>query len=103
MPYTWLSFSTMTAPAIKDKTPCEITEYVRELAGRSGGTLLNVYFDVGKEVAYALIKDLGDSVDTKRASRDLGGVGFTKLIDCTQFEDALAGLPGGDEGAEAAV
>jgi hypothetical protein len=93
MPYTWLSFSTMTAPAIKDKSPCEITDYVRELAGRSGGTLLDVYFDVGKEVAYALIQDLGDSVVTKRASRELGGVNFTKLINCHQFEEALEGLP----------
>lgn len=93
MPYTWLSFSTMTAPALQGKPPCEIRDYVAGVAERSGGTLLDVYFDVGKEVGYALIKDLGDSVATKRASRELGGLSHTKLIDCRQFEDALAGLP----------
>jgi hypothetical protein len=89
MPYTWLGFTTMTAPAIEGKSPREIRDYAREIAERSGGQLIDVYFDVGKEVGYALFKDLGGSVDTKRASRELGGISFTKLLDADQLEDGL--------------
>jgi hypothetical protein len=89
MPFTWLGFSTMTAPLLRDKSPIEIRELVREIADRSGGTLIEVYFDVGREVAYALIKDLGGSIDTKRASRALGGVSYTKLLSAEQADEAL--------------
>jgi hypothetical protein len=91
MPYTWLGFSTMSAPAIQGRTPREIREIAREVAERSGGTLIEVYFDVGQEVAYALFKDLGGSAETKRASRELGGVSYTKLLDADQADNALKG------------
>ncbi len=92
MPYTWLGFSTMTTPAIRGKDPIEIRDYVRALAARSGGTVIDVYFDVGQEVAYALFKDLGGSVDTKRASRELGAISYTKLLDADQAQEELADL-----------
>jgi hypothetical protein len=81
----------MTAPAVDGKSPAEIRRLCEDIAGRSGGTLVEVYFDVGSEVAYALFKDLGGSADTKRASRELGGVHYTKLLDAGQAELALKG------------
>ncbi len=89
MPYTWLGFSTATTPAVKGKTPLELRDHVAVIAGRSGGELIELYFDVGTEVAYALFKDLGGSLDTKRASRELGGIKYTKLLDAQQANDAV--------------
>ena len=88
MPYTWMRFSTATAPAIKGKSPREIRDYVREL---TGDRMIQVYFDVGEEVGYVLFKDLGGSADTKRVSRELGGLGTTKMLDADQADDALKG------------
>lgn len=86
MPYTWMRFSTATAPAIAGKTPQEIREHIRGLVGDK---LLDVYFDVGEEVGYVLFKDLGGSIDTKRISREIGGLGSTKMIDADQAEGVL--------------
>ena len=89
MPYTWLGFSTATTPFVGGKPPLQLRDDVAELVQRSGGTLLELYFDVGTDVAYALIKDLGGSVDTKRVSRELGGVIYTKLLDAEQADGAV--------------
>lgn len=86
MPYTWLGFSTMTTPAVRGKTPAELKELCEEIAGRRGGELEELYFDVSQEVAYALFRNLGDSVDTKRASRELGGIVYLKLLDTDQAQ-----------------
>ena len=91
MPYTWLGFSTMTAPAVEGKSPMQIRELCEEIAGRSNGELVELYFDVGQEVAYALFRNLGGSIHTKRASRELGGVVYTKLLDAGQADAALKG------------
>lgn len=88
MPYTWMAFSTMTAPAIAGKSPQQIRDHVRELVG---DRMIEVFFDVGQEVGYVLFKDLGGSVDTKRVSRELGGLGTTKMLDAGQAEAALKG------------
>jgi hypothetical protein len=89
VPYTWLGFSTASRPIVQDKTPIQLRDEVAALVEQSGGTLLELYFDVGREVAYALIKDLGGSIDTKRVSRELGGVKYTKLLDAEQAEGAI--------------
>lgn len=89
MPYAWMRFSTMTAPALEGKTPTQIRDFARDVAGRSGGQLLDVYFDIGEEVAYALFKDLGRSEDIKRASREMGATGVTKMLDADQADAAL--------------
>ena len=92
VPYTWLGFSTLSAPAVRGKSPMELRALCEEIAGRSGGELVELYFDVGQEVAYALFRNLGDSIDTKRASRELGGVAYAKLLDAGQAQGA--GLTG---------
>lgn len=89
MPYSWLGFSTATTPFVQGKSPLQLRDDVSELVAHSGGTLIELYFDVGTEVAYALVKDLGGSVDTKRVSRELGGVKYTKLLDAEQADGAV--------------
>ncbi len=89
MPYTWLGFSTASRPAVQGKTPLQLRDDVDAFVKQSGGQLLDLYFDVGTEVAYALIKDLGGSLDTKRLSREFGGVKYTKLLDAEQAEGAI--------------
>jgi hypothetical protein len=87
MPYTWMTFSTMTTPLLEGKSPRQIRD---EIAGLVGDRLIEVYFDIGKEVGYALCKDLGGSADIKYVSRQLGGLGVTKMLDADQAEGVLA-------------
>ena len=93
MPYTWLGFSTASKPFVAGKGPLALKADIEAL---SGGTLLELYFDVSKDVAYALFKDLGDSEATKRMSLELGGVTYAKLLDASQA-DPLYGVTGSDE------
>lgn len=83
MPYTWLGFSTATTPFVAGKAPTDLRDAINELAG---GTLRELYFDVGTDVAYALFKDLGDSEATKRVSLVLGGVSYVKMLDADQAD-----------------
>ncbi len=87
MPFTWMSFSTMTTPLIKGKSPQEIKEAIAEIVGDK---LIEVYFDIGQEVGYVLFKDLGGSADIKLVSRKVGGLGVTKMLDASQAEVVLA-------------
>jgi hypothetical protein len=99
MPYTWLGFSTASKPFVDDKGPLALKADINAL---SNGTLLELYFDVSKDVAYALFKDLGDSEVTKRISLELGGVTYAKLLDATQADPIYkaAGLGGGPVAAK---
>ena len=83
MPYTWLGFSTATKPFVAGKTPLELKADIDAL---SNGALQELYFDVSKDVAYALFKDLGDSLDTKRLTLELGGVQYAKMLDAQQAD-----------------
>jgi hypothetical protein len=101
MPYTWLGFSTATKPFVGGKTPLQLKADIDRLAG---GTLQELYFDVSRDVAYALFKDLGDSADTKRLSLLLGGIEYKKMLDANQADPIYmaAGSAGSDEGDTAA-
>ena len=94
MPYTWLGFSTATRPFVEGKAPLDLKDAIQEL---SGGKLQELYFDVSKDVAYALFKDLGGSEDTKRVSLALGGVSYIKMLDAEQANP----LYRGDAGSQA--
>ena len=83
MPYTWLGFSTATKPFVAGKKPTDLKNAINEL---SGGALQELYFDVSKDVAYALFKDLGDSVAAKRVSLAVGGVSYIKMLDARQAD-----------------
>jgi hypothetical protein len=88
VPYTWLGFSTETKPFVAGKRPLVLRDDINEL---SGGKLLELYFDVSKDVAYALFKDLGDSEATKRVSLAVGGVTYVKMLDAEQADPLYGG------------
>ena len=73
MPYTWLGFSTATKPFVAGKAPLHSRTRSTALSGRNAAQEL--YFDVSKDVAYALFKDLG-GLDRHEAREpgELGGV-----------------------------
>ena len=89
MPYTWMRFSTASPPEISGQRPMAIRNYVEQVVRGEGGHLLDVYFDVGQPVGYALMKDLGDSAAHIRVSRAIGGLGATKMLDAAQAEQHL--------------
>jgi hypothetical protein len=85
-----MAFSTATAEDLRGKSPEEIRDFAEGVAEERrslGGEtqLIGVFFDVGKEVGYALYKDLGNSADIKKASRKFGAIGITKLLDADQM------------------
>ena len=52
--------------------------------------LKDLYFEIGQERAYALIKDLDDYVAVKAVARVLGAEGFLKLVDTDGAVEAFA-------------
>ena len=51
--------------------------------------LRDLYFEIGRERAYALIKDLDDYVAVKAVARVLGAEGFLKLVDTDGAVEAI--------------
>jgi predicted HAD superfamily phosphohydrolase len=51
--------------------------------------LVDLYFDVGKDHAYAVIKDLDDDVDVKAVSRILGADGYKKTVPVGKASEAV--------------
>lgn len=82
MPVGFLTMSTATSPELEafHDDPQGFADYVEGVVTRAGARLLSVYFDVGKERAYALVEDLDDYRDVKAVSRILGGEGFLKMV-----------------------
>jgi predicted RNA-binding protein associated with RNAse of E/G family len=69
-------------------------DFVSGVIDRAGGELLDLYFDVGEELAYAIVKSLDDYLDVKAVSRILGAEGWTKMITVDQAVEALGREPG---------
>lgn len=92
MPFTWISFSTATAPILKGKSPQAMKDEIERIVGPE--VLLEVYFDIGKEVGYAHCRDLGDSKNIKLATKQIGALGVTKMLSADQAEEALESLFG---------
>lgn len=61
-----------------------------EAQGYPRPELLGLFFEIGRERAYALIKDLDDYVAVKAVARALGADGFLKLVTTAQAVDAVA-------------
>ena len=93
MPFTWSAFSTASVPEITElrDDPLRLKDSVRQIVEAEGATLVELYFDIGREVAYALIKDFPNSPAAKRATRNLGSSELTKLLDAQQMDAALRG------------
>ena len=53
-------------------------------------TLKDLYFEIGRERAYAVIENLDDYVAVKAVARVLGAEGFLKLVTPAQAAEAIA-------------
>jgi hypothetical protein len=92
MPVGLLTLRTATPPelvALHDR-PDLYYEYVNDVVTRAGATLVDLYFDAGAELAYAIVESLDDYLDVKAVSRILGAEGFTKMIRKDQVTDAIS-------------
>jgi len=58
-------------------------------AAAEAAELKELYFDIGEERAYALVKDLDDYTAVKAVSRILGAEGFKKVIPVDKASEAL--------------
>jgi hypothetical protein len=96
MPIFWMGFSIASSPAVHDLRgkPKELKEMVRDLVAKSDPhaarkpELLDLYFQVDKEYACALIKDLDDYVALKAVMDVLGAEYATKFLTAEGADEA---------------
>jgi hypothetical protein len=71
--------------------PEALRDYVGRVvkAANSEAELLDVYFDVGSERAYAVVKNLDDDVEVKAVSRILGAEGYKKTVPADRASEAV--------------
>jgi hypothetical protein len=71
--------------------PEGLRDYVARVisATDDGAELTDVYFDIGREQAYALVKDLDDYAAVKAVSRILGADGFKKMVPVHKASEAI--------------
>ena len=71
--------------------PEGLRDYVAQVitAANDEAELLDLYFDIGKEQAYAVVKNLDDFVAVKAVSRILGAEGFTKTVPVDKASEAV--------------
>jgi len=85
MPIIWLNFPTGSSTAVKKRAgkPKTLEAYVRRLVKKAdpNADLEDLYFEVGAERAYAVVKDLDNYVDVKAVASVLGATSATKLLD----------------------
>jgi hypothetical protein len=98
MPVGMMRLSTATPEWLEQfrDDPRGLFEYVRKVVdavevgdGYPRPELKDLYFELGRERAYALIKDLDDYVAVKAVARVLGADGFLKLVDIDGAVDAI--------------
>jgi hypothetical protein len=96
MPIFWMGFSLQTSPAVDPlkRKPKELEEMVREVVAKSDPEadprpeLLHLFFQVDKQYACALIKDLDNNVALKAVMDVLGADYATKFLTAEDAEDA---------------
>jgi hypothetical protein len=71
--------------------PIGLKEYVARVikAADDEAELLDLYFDIGKEQAYAVVKDLDDDAKVKAVSRILGAEGYKKTVPTGKAAEAV--------------
>jgi hypothetical protein len=71
--------------------PEGLRDYVARVitAADDEAELKDLYFDIGKEQAYALVKDLDDYTAVKAVSRILGAEGFKKMVPVDKASEAV--------------
>ena len=86
MPVAWLRIPTCTPPALDDvrTKPVEFKAVVQKVVEAAGATLTEVYFEVSREYAYALVVGLDDPIKTRAVLRILGVDDFLKVLTTEQ-------------------
>jgi hypothetical protein len=94
LPQSWLRLSNGTPPQLEPyiDDPVGLKEFVesvlssvRQVREEEAQTeLIDLYFEVGRPVAYALVRGLDDPITMKAVCRTLGAEGFTKLLTVEQ-------------------
>jgi hypothetical protein len=69
--------------------PQGLRDFVRDVVERAGAELVELYFGIGEERAYAIVQSLDDYRDVKAVSRILGSEGFLKMV---KAEDAIEAI-----------
>ena len=92
MPVGWIGFDTGTPPDLQKLRgdPPALRDYVGVLMEHAGAELLELYFVVSAERAYALVKNLDDYISAKAVMRILGADEYTKLLDPEQTAESLS-------------
>jgi hypothetical protein len=91
MPIIWMGFSLASSPGVdkwKDD-PATLKRYVGGVAGAGGGELIELYYEVGRDRASALISGLDNYVNIRTVMKVLGADEVTKFLGP---DDASTGL-----------
>jgi hypothetical protein len=97
LPQKWMRVRSGTPPELERfvDNPGGLKEYVEDVLRRAQQfqdapiELIEVYFEVGRPVAYVLVKDLDDPITVKAVCRILGAEGFTELLTADQAKYAI--------------
>jgi hypothetical protein len=82
MPIIWIGFSTESPPEIhaRRRTPERMKEFVAGVVEKAGGSLVELYFEVERERACALVANLDNYVKLNSVIGVLGADEATKLL-----------------------
>ena len=95
MPVGIMRISTATPEWLEQfrDNPAGLEEYIRTVLEKvevdPKPTLNDLFFEIGRERAYAVIENLDDYVAVKAVARVLGAEGFLKLVRTAQAFEAI--------------
>ena len=92
MPRVWMAIpiggtAPLVAP-VRDQ-PERLRELIENIVRSEGAELENLFFDVDRPVAYALVKELDDFIGIRAVFRLLGVQEAVKVLDVGQVAEAL--------------
>jgi hypothetical protein len=94
MPIIWMGFSVATSEDIEEwkHDPAAVKRYLEGVLGALSppANLLELYYEVNRDRACALIKDLDDYVNLRTVVRLLGADEATKLVTAAAAKDGFA-------------
>ena len=92
MPVGFMTLKTATPPELEKfhDNPEGLRDFVSDVVAAAGAELVELYFDIGEERAYALVEQLDDYTNVKAVSRILGADGFLKMIKPEDATEAIA-------------
>lgn len=91
MPVGLLRLRTATPPELErfHDDPEGLRDFVSGVVQRAGAELIELYFDVGREHAYAIVENLDDYVAFKAVSRILGTEDYVKVLPVAKAVEAI--------------